>query len=203
MVVKERAELKSDFINLLYRMRYVKRWSGTTCIDCEDAAQHSFNVTVITHLLCHILKSVYHISINIEHALSSALYHDCTDTILTHIISPVKNDNAEIKDAISNLKYKATQHISSMLPEVLQISLDNLLKEDELVKEVIEMADIIDTYCKSSTELKKGNLEFKNPYDQVNCKLKSVIKSKPYIKTFYDLFLLDFSKSELSYKYLK
>lgn len=195
--------MKSDFLNLLYRMRYIKRWSGTTCFDSEDVAQHSFNVTVITHLLCHIIKFVYNKEIDVEHALSSALYHDCADTILTHIIAPVKNNNGEIKDAISKLKHTAIKQISLMLPEVLQIDLNNLLKrEDELIKEVIEMADIIDIYCKSITELNKGNLEFQNPYDQATFKLKCAMESKPYIKTFYDLFLSNFSKGNLYYKYL-
>jgi len=193
--------LESDFVNLLYRMRYVKRWSGTSCLDIEDAAQHSFNVTVITHLLCYILKSVYHESINIEDALSSALYHDCTDTILTHIIAPVKNHCPEIQNAMLTLKHESRLHISSLLPKSLQINL--FQRKDDLIDEVVEMADIIDTYCKSLTELKKGNIEFQNPYDQVTGKLQRAIDTKPYIKTFYDLFLVGFSKNDFSFKYLK
>jgi 5'-deoxynucleotidase len=195
--------MNSNFLKLLYRSSSIKRWSGTNCVYTEDVAQHSYNVSVITYLLCTTMKIYYGIEIDINLAVTKSVFHDCTDTILTHLISPVKKNNKAMQQAVGILEENTRSQIERMLPDEMQEEFKQYVcRSSSLIDEIIEIADNIDVYCKSILELSRGNEEFRIPSEQSSSKLKEDIKNYPFIEQFVSLFLESFAKDDYSFRYL-
>ncbi len=181
----------------------IRRWSGTRCIFEDNLAIHTYNVIVISYLLCSLIKNYYNIEVNIESVLRKAIFHDSTDIILTHIIAPVKNYNYDTYNMYQKLKGDAFENIIKLLPLELQGDIRNIENAVYLEKQIIEIADNIDVYCKSFQEIEAGNKEFLIPYEQAKKKLDNNIKEKPYIEKFRAIFLESFEFEDYRFRYLK
>lgn len=194
--------MNSNFLKLLYRSRLIKRWSGTECIVEEDVAQHSHSVAIIAYLLCDLMITYHKISIEVGDVVLAAIFHDCSDTILTHIISPVKNNNIQISKAVNLLKQNTYTEMINMLPCEMQGKIGDILYPPKQVKDIIEIADNIDEYCKALSELERGNLEFQGIYQQTLDRLKEDAEQYPFVAQFISIFLEPFKDKDYKFRYL-
>ncbi|PXV93365.1 5'-deoxynucleotidase [Lachnotalea glycerini] len=196
----------SDFFSLMHRLRYIYRWNGTNVIYKEDVAQHCFDVALITHLLCEIYNNMNETKINCGDAVICALYHDYTDSILTHIPAPIKNDNNNIKNAIDELKIECKKYILQSLPDEMKNKQGQVFNKmnDKKIKEVIEIADKIDSYRKAKMELLRGNLEFTNAHKNFKADMDQIYNEKEYVRFFIDTFMSNLDNSlQAEFRYLK
>ncbi|WP_287713461.1 YfbR-like 5'-deoxynucleotidase [Blautia sp.] len=195
--------MQSDFLRLLCRAKLIKRWSGTLCLEEDDVARHTYDVAVITYLLCVILNENSDNKIDTNKAVTVAIFHDCTDMILTHIISPVKKCNSRILNAVDELKKEAENQIVNMLSPTMQKEFFTILEcEDTLINQVVKIADNIDVYCKSLEEIQRGNIEFLTIYKQSLMKLKVHAEKYSYVGEFIDIFLEPCEENNYKFRYL-
>jgi 5'-deoxynucleotidase len=197
--------MQSNFYALLYRLRSIYRWSGTRALQPEDVAQHSYGVALVSHALCEIKKSIYNEEIDTEKVVIYSLYHDATDSMLTHIIAPIKNFNQNTKNTFNELKTESINHLLNMLPNELYDVYYSTLhgKFDEEIIKVVHIADQIDAFIKCKVEYLRGNAEFTNAYEQTGASIKRLSEEYLYVKYFMETFMESFEFLSAEYRYLK
>ncbi|MDF2671646.1 MAG: 5-nucleotidase [Paenibacillus sp.] len=161
--------MESHFYAYLYRLRYIERWSLMRNVLKENVAEHTFQVTILTHALCTIANVVFNRSVPTEHIVTRALFHDVTEVFTGDIPTPVKHHNKEILHNFREIEDIAATRLLNMVPEQLKpvyapligdqgVSQDN--PELQTQKRYIKAADLLDAYLKCATELSAGNREF-------------------------------------------
>ena len=136
------------FYNLIYRLRFIKRWGTSFSNVKEDVMQHSFSVATIAHLLAIVSSRINSNDLDVNKIAVAALYHDSFECFTSHVVSPVKNTNQEFKDSYKKLKNHYISRLASSLPGDLKDDLENFLYNtlNEIEAEIIEAADSIDAY---------------------------------------------------------
>jgi 5'-deoxynucleotidase len=196
--------MQSNFYALMYRLRSIYRWNGSRTSQTEDVAQHSYGVALISHALCEIKKNIFNEDIDIDKVILYSLYHDAADSILTHIIAPVKNFSQNAKNAFNELKIESINHLLNMLPEELHDAYSAILngKFNEEVIKIVHIADQIDALCKCKVECLRGNSEFANAYAQMEHIINQLSEEYGYVKYFVETFLPAFELASAEYRYL-
>lgn len=189
-----------NFYNIIYRLRFIKRW-GTSFNNIEEnVAQHSFSVAIITHILCLISRDIYKREINLADAILLALYHECHETYTSHIVSPIRNSSTYMKVCSDEMIRQYKSKSLEAVPVELQASFSKFFfgSDDSIEKNIVEDADVIDAFFKCHFEIMTGNMDFKNKLQLYEQKIKSLRKEKDYIDYFFENFI-DFEEVELSY----
>ena len=181
----------SHLIANLYRLRYIERWSLMRNVTKENVAEHSFQVSLITHCLCSIANEVFDKEINTDKAVTLSLFHDVTEVFTGDIPTPVKHHNSDILKNFRDIENLAAERLVKQAPEQLKhIYKDMIIDEqDAELMSYIKAADLLDAYLKCVTELTAGNKEFVIAKEQIEKKLNDL--NMPEI----DYFLTDFAPS--------
>ena len=181
----------SHLIANLYRLRYIERWSLMRNVTKENVAEHSFQVSLITHCLCSIANEFFDKEINTDKAVTLSLFHDVTEVFTGDIPTPVKHHNSDILKNFRDIENLAAERLVKQAPEQLKhIYKDMIIDEqDAELMSYIKAADLLDAYLKCVTELTAGNKEFVIAKEQIEKKLKHL--NMPEI----DYFLTDFAPS--------
>ena len=151
------------FFPLIFRMKYIDRWSLMRNTQTENLMEHSFETAVLAQTLAIIGKNVYNKSVDANLIASAALYHDCSEIITGDMPTPVKYENKAINKAYKEVETKAKARLVSMIPKELVDDFDTLIgfeeKEPELYR-YIKAADKISAYLKCISEEQAGNSDF-------------------------------------------
>jgi 5'-deoxynucleotidase len=107
--------LDYHFIAYMYRLRYIKRWSLMRNVVGENAAEHSYHVAVLTHVLCEIGNKVFARKLDAGKAVTFALYHDVTEVFTGDIPTPVKHQNPAILGNFREIEKLASQRLLDMV----------------------------------------------------------------------------------------
>jgi 5'-deoxynucleotidase len=186
--------METPFYYLLYRSRLTPRWSGTFCLDPEDVAQHSHSVAIITHILCEIKKTIYNENIDTGTAVLCAIYHDSIDTVLTHIIAPIKKHQI-MSESYDEICKTTESHIQNMLPVEFHAGFENLLRRTDEYSEywdVVSVANKIDRLCKCMFEVSKGNQDFKLILEESERSMDFLVEQYSYANYFMRTFFPNF-----------
>ena len=187
--------------NLLYRLRIIKRWGTSINIISEDVSQHSFYVAVITHILCMIVTDIFGREIDASRSVVYALYHEIHEVYTAHIVSPIKNRDLNAKLCYGNIKLSYRNRIINLLPLELRLDFSKVFifnENDNMLKEIVEEADLIDAYCKCKFEYMNGNRDFKYKLEMYEGKIRNLRQEKDYINYFFDN-MIDFGDLEIYY----
>ncbi|MBO7525898.1 MAG: 5'-deoxynucleotidase [Clostridia bacterium] len=168
--------MEFDFFAYLSRMRYIKRWSLMHSVIEENIAEHSDEVTVISHALCEIGKEYFGKTYDLEKVLLYALYHESSEVITGDLPTPIKYYNKEINSAYKDLESKACEKLLRSLPEKLKSHYTACLVHDEHSAEykIVKFADKISAYIKCVLEVKSGNKEFNKAKQSIFKQLKEI-----------------------------
>lgn len=170
----------------------------------EDVAQHTFGVSVIAHLLCVIEETIFHNAVETTEVLTTALYHDASEAILTDVIAPVKKYNTKVQQAFRELEKLAIEQMHSLLPEPLQSRMAAALQpKDDKVLRIVHAADKLDALCKCKLEVRRGNQEFLLAGKQIEESLTNIREEMPSVGYFLDTFVPAFELSIDEFHYLK
>ena len=82
--------MRFPFFAVLSRLRLINRWALMRNTQPENDAEHSLQVAIIAHGIALIARDRYHRSVNPEHVLSLAVYHDATEVMTGDLPTPVK-----------------------------------------------------------------------------------------------------------------
>lgn len=163
--------MESHFLAYLYRLRYIERWSLMRNVLKENVAEHSFHVSILTHVLCTIANEVYGKQVPTERAVSMALFHDATEVFTGDIPTPVKHHNPKILSNFREIEQLAAERLLDMVPKPLRHVYDPLIvakkDADPELKKYVKGADLLDAYLKCVSELSAGNREFATAKKQI------------------------------------
>ena len=185
-------EQQYSFFAFLSRMKYIQRWSLMRNVTNENIQEHSLQTAMIAHGLALIKNKYFNGNVNAEKIALYAIFHDCNETIIGDLPTPIKYFNPEISEAYKKLENVSKEKLLTMLPQGLQKEYREILFYDENSMEgrIIKAADRICAYLKCIEEIKAGNSEFKKAKNATLKKIKEI--DLPEVKYFMDHFINNF-----------
>lgn len=151
----------SKFVALLYRMKYILRWSLMRNTSAENIAEHSYYTATIAHMLAVISRDIFKKDISPERAAVCALYHDTGEILTGDMPTPIKYLNPEIRDIYKQIEESAAKKLISDLPEEIKPSVAAALEEkDSDILKIVKAADKLSAYLKCVEERCAGNRDF-------------------------------------------
>lgn len=181
----------SRFFAYIARMKHIKRWGLMPSVREENIQEHSLQVAMIAHALALLQNKRYGSTLNPEHVMAIAVYHETGEVITGDLVTPIKYYNEEIRTAYKKIEKEAENRMISMLPEMIQEDYRCLIQpEDEEEKRLVKAADKIAAFTKCLEEKRSGNREFEKAEEALK---KSIEDMKiPVVDDFMREFIPDF-----------
>jgi 5'-deoxynucleotidase len=184
--------MSSSFLAYLSRLRLIRRWSLMRNTQPENDAEHSLQVAMIAHALALIARKRYQRTVNPDHVLSLAVYHDATEVMTGDLPTPVKYNNEELRDAYHRLEALSAERLLALLPTDLRSSYVPYMKQESGYEHtLVKAADKISAYIKCLEEQRAGNREFDYAAENVRRSIDAM--DLPEVKDFLLDFLPAFS----------
>jgi len=141
--------MNNDRLLRLRRLSNVPRWTVVPTIRSQNVAEHSFHVCTLALWLADRSAAVSDGRITREQLVYAALYHDEFESITGDIAAPAKKwiDNAQFD------KMKTTLNIKEY--------------ENEEIKSIIKVADLMEAYLFLQEELAMGNSSLRSIMEDV------------------------------------
>ncbi len=149
-----------SFYALMFRMKYIERWSLMRCNIKENLSEHSLETALIAHALAEIGNTYFAKSYDADTIALKALYHDATEIMTGDLPTPVKYYDNNIRSAYAAVERCAEAKILSLLPEELKSKYGKLFELGAEEKTLIKAADKLCAYIKCALEVSSGNNEF-------------------------------------------
>ncbi|MBW4082318.1 5'-deoxynucleotidase [Paenibacillus sp. S150] len=170
------------FSAYLYRLQYIQRWSLMRSTAPENVAQHSFQVALLSHMLCSIGNVHFARSLNADRAAAMALFHDATEVFTGDIATPVKHNNPLLLSSFRDMERIAAERLAAMIPPELTAVYAPLLQPQDCppgsgdagLLRYVKAADHLDAYLKCVWEVAAGNREFAAAKAQTAAKLRGL-----------------------------
>lgn len=186
---------QSNFYAMLSRMKYINRWGLMNNTRYENISEHSQQVAVLAHCLVLIHNKRFGGSLNPERAALLAVFHDATEIITGDMPTPVKYANRDIRDIYKDIEDKASDRLTSMLPEDFRDEYSDILRQcgsgDEELRAFVKAADRFSALIKCIDEMRMGNDEFKKAKETIEQSIRDM--KLPEAEVFEREFLPAFS----------
>ncbi|MBR6796532.1 MAG: 5'-deoxynucleotidase [Clostridia bacterium] len=184
--------MENSFFALMFRMKYIDRWSLMRSNIAENLSEHSLEVAIIAHALAVIGNTYLSKNYNAELIALKAIYHDAPEILTGDMPTPVKYYNDEIRTAYKAVEKTATDRIISLLPEEMKQTYTDVFNLTQEEKTLIKAGDKLCAYIKCMNEIKSGNPEFKaatrsteQSLEKLNCPELVIFKEK-FLKSFFE-----------------
>ena len=176
------------FFACLSRLKLISRWSLMRNTQPENDAEHSLQVAMIAHAIAVIGRDRYGRTVDPEHVLSLAVYHDATEVMTGDLPTPVKYHNEELRGAYRRLEDVSADRLLSLLPEDMRPAFTPYLKQEKgYDHDVVKAADKISAYIKCLEEKRAGNREFDYAAENVKATIDAI--ALPEVQDFLRDFL--------------
>ena len=181
------------FFAYLSRMRHIRRWSLMRNTQTENIQEHSLQVGMIAHGLALIANREYGASLDAEHILTLAVYHEAAEVITGDLPTPIKYFSPALRSEYGQIEQMANERLMAMLPETLQADYGPLLDptQDEAYR-YVKAADKLCAYLKCVEELKSGNAEFSYAAQRIREDIDTMAEELPAVAYFMKTFEPDF-----------
>ena len=177
-----------SFFAYLDRLKLITRWSLMRNTQPENDAEHSLQVAMIAHAIAVLGRERYGRSVDPEHVLSLAVYHDATEVMTGDLPTPVKYHSDSLRRAYKQLESLSADRLLALLPDELRPSYDSYLKQQPgYAKDIVKAADKISAYIKCLQEQRAGNPEFDYAAENIRAALDEV--QYPEVQDFRRDFL--------------
>lgn len=181
------------FFSFMAKMKHIKRWGLMRNTREENIQEHSLQTAMIAHALALIKNTYYGGTVDAEHVMVIAVFHEAGEVITGDLATPIKYYNPEIKQAYKQIEQVAEQKLVGMLPSELMEQYSKLIlqrEDDKEVYKIVKAADKICAYLKCVEEMSAGNKEF----EKAKATLKSAIDDidMEEVKYFMDNFVPSF-----------
>lgn len=153
----------NSFFALLFRQKYITRWSLMRSITPESLAEHTAECAVIAHALAVIGNTVYDRSYDPDRVAALALFHDASEVLTGDLPTPIKYFSPAMKQDYAEIERQAVDQLLSKLPAALREIYRPLLtasEQDPAAHRLVKIADKLCAYIKCLTEEAGGNREF-------------------------------------------
>lgn len=155
--------MESSFIAMLFRMKFINRWSLMFNTQTENLSVHTLECALLTHFLANISNVCFHKNYNADKLAVAAMYHDAPEILTGDLPTPIKYYNDDIRKAYKHIEDQAVISLTERLPAELQEVYHPYLSGsclDAEEKKLIKAADRLCAYIKCIQELNAGNKEF-------------------------------------------
>ena len=181
------------FFSFMAKMKHIKRWGLMRNTREENIQEHSLQTAMIAHALALIKNTYFEGSVDAEHVMAVAVFHEAGEVITGDLATPIKYYNPEIKQAYKQIERVAEQKLVGMLPDELKGEYSDLIlrrEQDGEVYKIVKAADKICAYLKCVEEMSAGNNEFA----KAKATLKKAIKKTDMkeVQFFMDKFVPSF-----------
>lgn len=186
------SKMSSNLYAMLFRMKYINRWSLMRCAMNETLTQHSLETAFIAHALATITNEKLGGNINADRTAVIAMFHDAPEILTGDLPTPVKHGSKSIEAAYSEIEKEAIDTFVNMTPDFMKQTVEGIfLETDKEILKLVKAADKISALIKCYDEKRAGNGEFDdaaistlNSLDKMDCQAA---------KIFMDEFLAGFS----------
>lgn len=154
---------------LLWRMKYIPRWSLMRSTREENLCEHTADCAHTAHMLALLSKNSFKTDVRPEAVALAALYHDASEILTGDMPTPVKYKSTELKNAYKALEYASAESLCQCAPPAVRDDLYGLLMQTELTdleKKLLKAADRICAVIKCIEEERSGNREFAGAMQQ-------------------------------------
>jgi len=156
---------KGSFTAWMLRLRKIIRWPLMTSREAETCAQHSFEVSLISHQIALIGKIKFNRSYDPSAIAIAALYHEAAESGgVGDIPSPLKYYNPDLTKQIKKIESEVEHSmVYEGLPEYLHEAMAPFVIQanvDKQTKAIVKSADDLAAYHYSLAEVNGGNREF-------------------------------------------
>ena len=183
-----------SFFACLSRLKLIRRWSLMRNTQPENDAEHSLQVAMFAHAIAVLGRDRYGRSVDPEHVLALAVYHDATEVMTGDLPTPVKYHSDELRGAYRRLEDLAATRLLSLLPPEMRPAFSPcLLPEAGYGKDIVRAADKLSAYVKCLEEQRAGNREFDFAAENIRRALDAV--EYPEVKDFMREFLPAFEQT--------
>lgn len=186
--------MDSSFFSMVFRMKYINRWSLMRNTRYENLSEHSLEVAMIAHALGVIKNKRFNGTIDTNRLAVLGLYHDANEIITGDLPTPVKYHDNDIKQSYKKIEEMAARRLIDMLPGDIKDEYELLLipKEKEYIK-LLKAADKISALIKCIDEERAGNTEFA---DAKKAQIEAIEKIElPEVRVFMEEFVGPFYKT--------
>lgn len=184
------------FLAYLYRLRHIERWSLMRNTMPENVAEHSYQVSLLAHVICTIARDVFGKGVDPDKAAAYALFHDATEMFTGDIPTPVKHHNPRILANFREIESLAADRLLATVPEELRGSYRPYIVGEGLDAELmkyVKAADVLDAYLKCVSEMSAGNREFATARRQSEQKVRQL--DMPEVEWLLDRLAPGFEKT--------
>ena len=161
-----------SFFALLFRQRYIGRWSLMHSTEQETLAQHTMECAVVAHCLCEIGNKYFGKNYDSSYAALLGLFHDSTEVITGDLPTPIKYASEDMRKTYGMIEDKAVRRMLSKLPPELQNTYSDLLSPEACDEtKLVKAADKICALIKCVIERRAGNREFDAAFEATRSEL--------------------------------
>ena len=188
------------FFACLSRLKLISRWSLMRNTQPENDAEHSLQVAMIAHAIAVIGRDRYGRTVDPEHVLSLAVYHDATEVMTGDLPTPVKYHNDELRGAYHQLEDLSADRLLTLLPEDMKPAFTPYMKQEAGYEHtLVKAADRISACIKCMEEQRAGNREFDYAAENIRKSIADI--DLPEVKDFLTDFLpaFDMTLDELNH----
>lgn len=169
--------MDNTFLPLIFRMRYINRWSLMFNTEQEDLMQHTAECAFLVHFLATIGNRCFEKQYDADKLAVCALFHDAPEVLTGDLPTPVKYYNDEMKTIYKQIEKSAADKLKNHLPQELRADYAAYLHASELTpgeKKLLKCADKLCAYIKCIYELNAGNQEFQHAYAAIGKEIGTI-----------------------------
>lgn len=161
------------FIEKIYPLKSVIRYSNQLKITQESVAEHCYFVSLI------VIKLREKYDFDLAHALKMALMHDYSELNTGDVIFTFKTGNEEAKKFWEQEELRSFKNIDEQYTDLLQ----EFINQDTLEAIIVKAADVMSVVVYANAEIALGNTKFRKIKSSSVKRLKAMFKK---IKHFVD-----------------
>lgn len=189
------------FLPLIFRMKYIRRWSLMHNTQEEDLMQHTVETALVVHYLALIGNKLFEKNYRVDKLAATALYHDVAEVFTGDLPTPIKYFNEDMRATYKNIERTALEKLEKSLPEELADDYEAYLRGSDLTADeevLLKTADKLCAYIKCLSELNAGNKEFEPAHKAITQQLEEMEGEELayFLDNCLDLFTLSLDELE-------
>ncbi|TMS80562.1 5'-deoxynucleotidase [Pseudoalteromonas sp. S554] len=186
-----------NFLESWLKAKNINRWPLHHCLSPTNDAVHSFECSIVAHLIGVIDRDLFNNDVNPDRMATMCIYHETGELLLGDINSVAKNHNKDVHDTIKGLERHFEDVILSSLPPELQNSLSSYTTQCKTSREgyLCKASDDICAYIEALKELKLGNYEFAEAVNSTKERVDSWGLKYECVAYFIDKFLTSLNQT--------
>lgn len=154
---------ETRFFPMLFRQKYIHRWSLMRNVTPESLSEHVAETAVIAHALALIGRTYFGNPCDPSRVALLALYHDAPEVYTGDLPTPVKYFDDRSRDSYAEIESNAIEALLGGLPPALRKEYAPFFGGgSEAEHRLVKAADKLCAYIKCVEEEKSGNPEFRS-----------------------------------------